>query len=366
MKKITIIGFGNVGKSLIHKINKKFEVSILTFSKEKKSTEVITKFKEKKYINRVREITNNLNILLETDILIITIPNFLREDIIKKIKKFIQKKTVICFIPGIGPSQFLISKYLKENNVICLERVPFIVRIKNGIVEITDDRKLIKYATLNKNQNYDNLIEKIFNKPVEKIPYSTVTLTSSNAILHTSRIYALFKEDEKKIFDKRIYFYSEWDDEASIIFEKCDNEIMIICKKLKELKIIERNILSLMEYYESKNFKELTNKIKNIESLKEIELGMIKIENNKYILDKNIRFLTEDIPYGLIMFKGIAELLFIETPTIDIIIKWAQTILKKDYIFENKLIITENIGIGAPQYYGIKSKDKLKYIFSNN
>ena len=361
MKNITIIGFGNVGKSLIHQLMKNFKINILTFSKNIKSKKVITLNNGNVYENFVEKITTEVEILKETEIVIISVPNFLRKYILIKIKKYLKKETIILFIPGIGPSQFIANKYLKKYTVLCLERVPYITRSKGEIVEITDSRSVIKYATLNTNYNYDELIKKMFEKPVEKIPYYMVTLTSSNAILHTTRIFSIFKGNENKIFDREILFYSEWDDESSYLFQKCDLEIMSICSKLKKMGLINKEIQPLMEYYESKTPKELTKKLNSINSLRNIKLDMKKLENNQYILDKNIRFIIEDIPYGLIMFKGIAELVGEKTPNIDKIIIWAQTLLNKKYLIDNKL--NNLVATGAPQNFEIKTLEELKKVF---
>lgn len=363
MKNITIIGFGNVGKSLVHQLSKNFNISVLTFSKNIKSKKVITLNNGNKYENFVGEITSSLDILERTDILIISIPNFLREDIVKKIKKFLNKETIILFIPGIGPSQFIANKYLKEHNVLCLERVPYIVRSEGELVKITDSRAIIKYATLNKNDSFDDLIKEMFGKPVKKIPYYTVTLTSSNAILHTTRIFSLFFEKESVIYNKEILFYSEWDDKSSYLFQKCDSEIMNICNKLEKLGLIEERIVSLMEYYESQTPEELTKKLRSINSLKNIKLDMKKLKENEYILDKNIRFITEDIPYGLLMFKGIAELVGEKVPNIDRIITWAQKLLNKEYLFNDKL--KNKLQTGTPQNFDVNTLEELKKIFLN-
>lgn len=363
MKNITIIGFGNVGKSLVHQLSKNFNISVLTFSKSIKSKKVITLNNGNKYENFVDEITSSLDILERTDILIISVPNFLREDIVKKIKKFLSKEIVILFIPGIGPSQFIANKYLKEYNVLCLERVPYIVRSREELVEITDSRAIIKYATLNKNDSFDDLIKEMFGKPVKKILYYTVTLTSSNAILHTTRIFSLFFKKENIIYNKEILFYSEWDDKSSYLFQKCDSEIMNICNKLEKLGLIEERIVSLMEYYESQTPEELTKKLRSINSLKNIKLDMKKLKENEYILDKNIRFITEDIPYGLLMFKGIAELVGEKVPNIDRIITWAQKLLNKEYLFNDKL--KNKLQTGTPQNFDVNTLEELKKIFLN-
>ena len=278
----------------------------------------------------------------------------------KKILPFLHKELLICFIPGIGPSQFIANKYLKNYKVICLERVPYIVRAENERVKITGDRKIIKYALLNEKNNFDDLIKLMFGKDVQKINYSSVTLTSSNAILHTTRMFSLFK-NKNKVYGSEIYFYSDWNEESSKIFQQCDNEIMKICKELKNNKIIDEEITSLMKYYESETSQQLTQKLRNIEALKNIRLPMLKIGENQYILDKKVRFLTEDIPFGLLMFKGLAEILEIETQSIDKVITWAQEILGEEYIKNHKIVKFKNTG--CPQNFGIFTIEDLKSIF---
>lgn len=365
MDKVTICGFGNVGKSLVHQLSKNFEINVLTFSNNKKDKNIITVLnkgeREVTLSNTLKEIcTEPKKSLKNSDILIITMPNFLREETVKKILPFLHKELLICFIPGIGPSQFIANKYLKDYKVICLERVPYIVRTENEKVKITGDRKIIKYASLDEKSNFDNLIKLMFGKDVQRISYSSVTLTSSNAILHTARMFSLFENRENKIFKDKIYFYSNWDDESSEIFQKCDNEIMKICEKLKENKVIDEDIISLMKYYESETPQQLTWKLRSIEAFKNIKLSMLKIGENQYVLDKKVRFLTEDIPFGLLMFKGLAEILEIKTPSIDKVITWAQEILEEEYIKNHTIVKFKNTG--CPQNFGIFTIEDLKNI----
>lgn len=235
MEQVTICGFGNVGKSLVHKLSGKFEVSIFTLSSETKDMEIITKFKNKEYRNKINAVYTDERSLKSSDTIIITVPNFLREKLVERIKKHLKKDAVICFIPGIGPSQFIINKYLKNYNVFCLERVPFIARAKNNIVTITGDREKIKYSRFTKKYECKELLEKIFEKNVEETEYYNVTFTSSNAILHTTRLFSIFHGNEEIGFENKVLFYREWNDEASSEFKKCDDEIIMIYKKLKNI-----------------------------------------------------------------------------------------------------------------------------------
>ncbi len=59
----------------------------------------------------------------------------------------------------------------------------------------------------------------IFDMPCKSLPnYLSVTLTPSNSIFHTSRLYSLFKNWHEGItYLRNIMFHEEWNDEVSEI-----------------------------------------------------------------------------------------------------------------------------------------------------
>merc|ERR1712178_73035 len=50
------------------------------------------------------------------------------------------------------------------------------------------------------------------------------------------------------------------------------------------------------------------------------------------------RYFTEDIPEGVAMYKGIADLAGVETPVLDEIVCFFQTFMGKEYIKDGKLV----------------------------
>jgi len=75
--------------------------------------------------------------------------------------------------------------------------------------------------------------------------------------------------------------------------------------------------------------------------------------------DFKARYLSEDVPYGLIPTRGIAELAGIQTPIIDRVILWAQTRLGQEYLLEGKLRGRHLGATRAPQRYGFHSLEQL-------
>jgi hypothetical protein len=78
-----------------------------------------------------------------------------------------------------------------------------------------------------------------------------------------------------------------------------------------------------------------------------------------YVPDFSCRLLSEDVPFGLVATRGIAEILGVPTPCIDKVITWAQAKLGKEYLVNGKLIGKDVATSGAPQRFGVTRPDQL-------
>lgn len=69
--------------------------------------------------------------------------------------------------------------------------------------------------------------------------------------------------------------------------------------------------------------------------------------------DFGSRYLVEDVPYGLVVTRGIAELAGVETPAIDQVIVWAQAVMGVEYLRDGRLTGRDVGSTRAPQVYGL-------------
>ncbi len=91
---------------------------------------------------------------------------------------------------------------------------------------------------------------------------------------------------------------------------------------------------------------------------------MIETKTGKYVPNFKVRYLTEDVPYGLLFNKGVAKLVGVMTPNIDFVILTCQKFMKTRYIAETgDLLVAESSSDGAysraPQQFGINSFEEL-------
>ena len=78
-----------------------------------------------------------------------------------------------------------------------------------------------------------------------------------------------------------------------------------------------------------------------------------------FVPDFAHRYLTEDVPYGLVVIRGIAEIVQMDTPTIDKVLLWAQEKMGKEYLVGSKLLGKDVTSTRAPQRYGLTTLDAI-------
>lgn len=369
--KIAVIGAGNIGLALVNEIykNMKIKTRLITsrpnqISKKLSAIDYVT---EKVMHSELDFITSDYSEgLCDIDIVFITVPSFLIESVINKL--VLTKPAIICFVPGLGGKEFYVNNLLQAGNTICgFDRTPFVSRVSTVDNTVTYSKKYkVRLAVLKKTEkaaNLYSLMEEFLNMPCEPLKnYLTVTFTPSNPILHTARLYTMFKEAvlDTKI-DDQIYFYKEWTDTASDVLLKMDTELQLICSWFTEKGIDLSGVVSLKEHYEAHSVEAMTTKIKSISSLSDITSPLIH-RGKYYFLDADSRYFTEDFPFGLCVIKAFSLICGIETFTIDRVLKWYENVFKKEYYLNNQFCGKDLKCTSIPQNFGINTlSDVMKY-----
>lgn len=215
-----------------------------------------------------------------------------------------------------------------------MQRVPYICRIiqYGNSVRITGGRKTYKTAVLNYMDKIrvKEIFSAIWDAKIEMLHnFLEVSLTPSNPILHTSRLYTMAANN--KSFEKVPLFYEEWDIEASKVLLACDQELQ---QTISTYSIQLNGITPLGKYYESETAEQLTQKIRSIKAFKGLKAPVVPA-GNKFTLDIHSRYFTEDIPYGLLFIKAFTQLSGQKTKNIDRILQWAENFMKKNYLDSN-------------------------------
>ena len=335
---ITIIGGGNIGTQFaIHCANNGHTTTIYTSKPEKFSKElsIVNENSDILLKAKVHTITNNPKIAVENaDLIFVTVPPFQMKVVANDILPFVKEKTYIALIPGTGGGECAFSAFERKLCVIFgLQRVPSVARLVEygKTVCAVGYRNQLFVASLEKNKVHKcaKIIEDIFKIRCNTIPcYLNLTLTPSNPILHTTRLYSIFKDYHcGKTYKTLPLFYENWNDETSNLLIDCDNEVQQICNALNMFNL--SFVKSLKEHYESNDAKTMTNKISSIAAFKGLKTPYIMNADKTLVPDFNSRYFTADFSYGLIILKQIAKLTSVKTPNMDKIWNWYANIITK-------------------------------------
>lgn len=335
---ITVIGGGNIGTVLLGELsaNPKNRVSLLTSRPKKwqRKIEVIYSEQNKSIFGTLAEITDDDAITAKAQLILITVPSNALPNIVRRILPYVQKGTVICVMPGSGGCEFVCRPLIEKGCIFSgLQRVHCIARVKEygKSVYALSRKSEISVATLPKSEavRVSTMLSDLLQMPCKALQnYLAVTLTPSNPILHTTRLYAMFREyQDGTVYPRNFQFYAEWDMLSSETMLRCDAELQTLCHTLP-LDLTE--VVSLKKHYESDTPEKMTQKISNIPAFQGILSPMVSCEGG-YIPDFSSRYFLEDFPYGLCIIKSFCFIANVPTPNIDCVLHWYEQFMGVEY-----------------------------------
>ncbi len=339
MKKIAIIGAGNIGTYLVAELSSSGCEVILYSPNYKDFSNRISVIDENNIQfseGYVSILTDNLELATTlSDIVLVTLPSYVIPQFAKKLIPFLKKGQMVGLIPGLGGGELAFKQAIQDVGCIVfgIQRVPAVARLVEygKTVRVIGKREELFLASIPNSYSEEiaNTIGEIFNIKCTSLPsYLCVSLTPSNPILHTTRLSVIFKDyHEGMVYSKMHLFYEEWDDESSELLLKCDLELQEMFKEMKEFDL--SSVKSLKEHYESTTPEELTAKIHSIKGFKGLLTPMCAFKDG-FVPDFNSRYFRSDFSFGLKILIDLAYILQIKVPHLKRIYNWYERIAPKE------------------------------------
>ncbi len=279
----------------------------------------------KEFSGKLSLVTNNPKDAVKmADLVLLCVPGYLIKKTLMDIRPYLKSTCAVGSIVSNTGFFFIAHELLSEDiTLFGFQRVPFISRVKTyGSVGYLLGYKKRLYVAIENSYNKEslrNILETLFMTPINLLDnFYEASLTNSNPILHTGRLYSMWKNYKGEIYPYQSLFYSEWTNEASETLISMDAEFM---KLLKAIGIKDGVIPSLLDYYESTDSLSLTAKIRSIKAFKGILSPMKKVSGG-WVPDFESRYFTEDFPFGLRFIKELASKHNVQTPIIDKVYNW--------------------------------------------
>lgn len=324
-------------------------------------------------------ITNDPSAAMEgVDAVFFVVPAFAHQQYFDAIMPYMKENTVIVGMPGQAGFEFQALHCLKDKAahcaVISLDTLPWACRLQEfaRVVQIlgfkfTIGASLIKGEGKYKMEPISLLQHCIGPMPVIKKAdnYLAVNL-NGRSMIHPPVLYARWKDWDGVPLSEPPLIYQGMRDEEADCLSQLSDEIMEtaaeIGRKRPKLDMTECiHIFDWLKQYYSKQITDFTN-LKTAFCTNKAYDGlthpMKKVEDG-YVPDFSYRYTSEDVPFGVVVMKGIAEIAGVKTPVMDKVIAWAQEKLGKEYIVGTELKGKDVGSTRAPGAYGFKTLDDL-------
>lgn len=152
----------------------------------------------------------------------------------QRIVPLIQTGQMVGVVPGSGGAEFAFRGVIEKGGILFgLQRVHSIARIEEygKSVHMLGRKRKLELGSIpaRKSAQLNEIVGEMFDMPCTALPnYLSVTMTPSNPILHTTRLYAMFKDYKPgTVYPRNFLFYEEWTQLSSEMLIACDAELQI-------------------------------------------------------------------------------------------------------------------------------------------
>lgn len=387
---ITICGGGNAAHAMIPIIRNHFSGKLnlfLPFGDEANHFQKLIDKKgflsatigEKKLYGRPDKVSKFAKeVCKEADLILIPLPAFAHEQTLLQIVPFLKEEAIIGAIPARSGFEYAALKILKDNQkeevkIFGLQTLPWACRIKEyaASVNILGKKKSVGMAAFPHKitPKLASFLSRVLDLKIEPLPNMlTLTLANVGQIIHPGIMCGLFKGKEQATYQEETIplFYQGVTKEIAKTLKAMSDEILILTEKIKALdkNVNLDHVLGLKDWliYSYEGSIEDKSTIQTCFNTNSAYQGLrapVKKENDYFLPDFNSRYLTEDVPFGLIVIKFIAKLAEVETPVIDEIILTISQWMGKEYIKGGFLEGKDIKDARIPQNYGIKNLEEI-------
>lgn len=267
------------------------------------------------------------DVIPESDVVLLCYPGYLIREALQSISPFLKETTYVGSVFSSTGFFFEALRVLIPAQPLWgFQRVPFIARVE----EYGRSARLLGYKSqlhiavehVSKEEKdmFRRLVSDWFEKPVVLLQnYYEASLTNSNPLLHTSRLYTMFGgANEGRIYPRMIYFYEEWTEEAAALLIEMDKEFF---RLLSRLPVSEGFLPTILDYYESHDAKSLARKLSSIRGFQGI-LSPMKETAAGWVPDYTSRYFTEDFGCGLRIIWELINKYNVHAPMINKVYHW--------------------------------------------
>jgi hypothetical protein len=318
------------------------------------------------------EVMDGVNVIL------LPLPSFAYKSTLEALKPFLKPGMHIGVTPGQGGFDWLARNVLgdlaSEIVFFALLPMPFNCRITEfgKAVAVTEFKQHYRIATTPSDKAADaiSICQQLFGESEDIGHFLSATLYPVNAVIHPQRLWALCHPKGRAPYSEELpllenpLFYEQMDELSTEMMSQVNAELCHVADSFKAQGVAV-GVPSLLDFLAKFVYRDPAPDLRTFfatqQAYKGFRCPFVQTEDGKgWAPDFKNRYFTEDIPFGLAIYKGVADIVDVPTPTIDLVLEWAQKGMGKEYVVDGKLTGKHVGETGAPQRWGITTVEGLE------
>ena len=194
-----------------------------------------------------------------------------------------------------------------------------------------------------------------------------ITLRSPNAAAHPPMMYSRWKDWDGLPLESPPLFYEALDEHGAAVLTAVNRELLATavritaaCPSVDLSHVVPAYDWEIACYGSVISDKtNLMTAVRTNAGYAGIAHPMVELGPSQFTPHFGHRFLAEDVPFGLAVLRGIAQIAGVPTPAIDSVLSWSQDRLGKEYLNGAGLAGRDVADTRCPQRYGFTTLDDV-------
>ena len=331
-------------------------------------------------VGKPRRVSANAeDVVPGSEMILLALPAFAHQAILADIAGYLDEAIWVGALPARGAFDLCAKEMLEGGahlpSLFGMQTLPWACRIQKygQEVEILGTKAVVDLAAWPPQHAKDlaSQLSDLLGVPIlPAASFLSLTLADTGQIIHPGIMFGLFHKWNGSAYQEAPLFYHGVDEFTVAILEQLSVEVRSVAAALQSRypDLDLSAVRPLLEWFrraypdDIQDPSTLRGCILTNRSYAGLKAPM-RTANGGLAPDFQARYLGEDVPYGLIVTRGLAELAGIATPVMDEVIIWSQGQLGKVYLAGGKLQGDDIGATRAPQRYGYHDLKNLMQTF---
>jgi hypothetical protein len=313
-------------------------------------------------------------IIPEADLVMLVVPAFVHASVLSRIGPYVGATAAIGCLPTRGGFEFEASQLAGDNGagrrrrLFGLQTLPWSTRVvKPGeIVHIGAAKARVLLSALpaaDAPDLADQLSHVLGTEVIAMDAFLNLTLGNPGQFVHPGIMYGAFGSWQGEEYESETVplLYAEASDDTGRSVERLSDDAIAVARAIETASRGALDLGGVVPVHDwlRSAYAHVTADMTTVATcfrtgpIQARKAPMVEVGPDRFIPNFSYRYLSEDVPYGLVITKAIGEIAGVPTPAIDEVIRWAESVMRKAYLRDGKIGGPDARDLPIPQNYGV-------------